>query len=141
MLLALASVVTAVGAEETTREADVEATIPQSGNVMGVGFDSLWMMSLTTNKLVRIDPGDNSVTEIPITGAGGPFSGAGIAVGEDAIWLPDTDRSMIYKIDPQTNKVANEISADLLGAVVFQVRRMESRLARVPFGQSLARMS
>ena len=44
MLLALASVATTVGAEETTREVRVEATIPQSGNVMGVGFDSLWMM-------------------------------------------------------------------------------------------------
>ena len=54
MLLALVSVATTVGAEEITRDARIEATIPQSGNVMGVGFDSVWMMSLTTNKLVRI---------------------------------------------------------------------------------------
>ena len=115
MLLTLASVTTTVGAEETVREAWVEATI--SGNVMGVGFDSLWMMSLTTNKLVRINPGDNSATEIPLTGAGISFSGAGMAVGEGAIWVPDTDRSMIYKIDPRTNQVAMPIPIDLLGTI------------------------
>jgi len=117
MLLALASAATTVAAEETAREVRVEATIPRVGNVMGVGFDSLWMMNLTTNKLVRINPGDNSVTEIPIAGAGGEFSGAGLAVGEAAIWLPDTDRSMIYKIDPTTDRVAKEIPIDPLGAV------------------------
>src|ERR1700735_1107612 len=103
MLLALVSVTTTtIRAEETTREARVEATIPQSGNVMGVGFGSLWMMSLTTNKVIRIDLGDNSVKEIPITGAVGPFYYAGLAVGEGAAWLPDLERSMIYKIDPKT---------------------------------------
>jgi virginiamycin B lyase len=115
MLLALASVTATAGAEETTREARVEATISQSGNVMGVGFDSLWMMSLTTNKLVRINPGDNSATEIPIRGVVGPFAYMGMAVGEGAIWLPDPGRSMIYKIDPGTNQVAKEIPADILG--------------------------
>jgi hypothetical protein len=64
-LLALVSITTTVGAEETTREARVEVTIPQSGNVMGVGFNFLWMMSLTTNKIIRINPDDNSVTEMP----------------------------------------------------------------------------
>jgi streptogramin lyase len=116
MLLALASVSPTVGAEETTREARVEATIPQSGNVMGVGFDSLWMINLSTNKLVRINPGDNSVTEIPIGGAVGPFAGAGLAVGEGAIWLPDVGRSVIYKIDPTSNRVVKEMPADLLGS-------------------------
>ena len=114
--LALILVTTAVGAEETAREAHVEATIPQSGDVMGVGFDSLWMMSLTTNKLVRINPGDNSATEIPISGVVGPFAYVGMAVGEGAIWVPDPGRSMIYKIDPGTNQVAKEIPADLLGS-------------------------
>jgi hypothetical protein len=104
MLLALASVATTVGAEETLREVRVEATIPLSGYVMDVGFDAVWMMSLETSKLVRINPGDNSVAEIPIPGVGISFSGAGLAVGEDAIWLPDTDRSMIHKIDPKMSR-------------------------------------
>ena len=115
LLLALVSVSAMVGAEETSREASVEATIPQSGFVMGAGFDSVWMMSLTTNRLIRINPGDNSVTEIPIPGAVGPFANAGMAVGEGAIWLPDHGRSMIYKIDPESDQVAKEIPADLLG--------------------------
>jgi hypothetical protein len=122
LLLALVSVSTTVGAEEITREARIEATIPQSGNVMGVGFNSVWMMDLTTKKLVRINPGDNSVTEIPIAGVGSEFSGAGMAVGEAAIWLPDTDRSMIYKIDPSPNRVAKEIAIDPVGAVGIPMR-------------------
>ena len=69
LLLTLASVTTTVGAEETIQDARVEVTIPQTGNVMGVGFGSLWMMGLATNKLVRINQDDNSVTEIAIPGA------------------------------------------------------------------------
>ncbi len=73
MLLALVSAPNTAGAEEVPRDARIEATIPQSGNVMGVGFDSAWMMNLATNKLIRIHPDDNSVTEIPILGTVGPF--------------------------------------------------------------------
>jgi hypothetical protein len=54
LLLALVSASTTVGAEETTREARVEATIQQPGFSMADGFGSVWMMSLTTNKLIRI---------------------------------------------------------------------------------------
>lgn len=115
MLLALVSVPNTAGAEEVTRDARIEATIPQSGNVMGVGFDSVWMMNLATNKLIRIHPDDNSVTEIPILGTVGPFANAGLALGEGAVWVPDHGRSMIYKIDPKTNRVAKEIPGDLLG--------------------------
>jgi len=75
--MALASVATA-GAEGTIRDARVETTLPQAGTVMGVGFDSLWMMNTTTNKLVRISTDDNSVTEIPINGAFGPFWASGM---------------------------------------------------------------
>jgi virginiamycin B lyase len=115
MLLALTSVTTPVVAEETTREARIEATIPQPGNVMGLGFDSLWMMNLATNNLIRIDTDDNSVTEIAIPHAVGPFYYAGMAVGDGGVWLPDLERSMIYKIDPKSDQVIKEIPADLVG--------------------------
>lgn len=116
MLLVLVSVAPAVSAEEATREARVEATLPRPGTVMVAGFDSLWMMNTTTNKLDRIHTGDNSVTEIPISGAVGPFWASGMAVGEGGIWVPDLERSMIYKIDPLTNQVVQEIPADLVGS-------------------------
>ena len=117
VLFALASVTATAGAEEAIPEARVEATIPQTGFVMGIGFDSVWMMGLATNKLVRINPGDNSVTEVPIPGAVGPFANAGLVVGEGALWLPEHGRSIIYKIDPMTNRVAKEIPADLQGSI------------------------
>jgi len=66
-------------------------------------------------KLIRIHPDDNSVTEIPIRGAVGPFADAGMALGEGAVWVPDHGRSMIYKIDPKANQVVREIPADSLG--------------------------
>ena len=78
-------------------------------------FNSVWMMNLATNKLIRIHPDDNSVTEIPIPGTVGPFANAGLALGEGAVWVPDHGRSMIYRIDPKTNRVAKEIPGDLLG--------------------------
>ena len=114
-LLALTTVSATVVAEETIREAVVEATLPQPGTVMVAGFDSLWMMDTMTNNLARIHPGNNSVTEIPISGAVGPFWASGMAVGEGAVWVPDLERSMIYKIDPSTNQVVKEIPADLVG--------------------------
>jgi virginiamycin B lyase len=115
MLLALVSVANTAGAEEVTRDTRIEATLPLAGTVMVAGFDSLWMMNTTTNKLDRIHMGDNSVTEIPISGAVGPFWASGMAVGEGGIWVSDLERSMIYKIDPQTNQVVKEIPADLVG--------------------------
>jgi hypothetical protein len=70
-----------MGLRKTTPEAHVEATIPQSGYVMGAGFGIVWMMNLATNKLIRIHPDDNSVTEIPILGTVGPFANAGFGSG------------------------------------------------------------
>ncbi len=115
MLLALVSVTNTAAAEDVTRDARIEATFPRAGTVMVAGFDSLWMMNTTTNQLNRFHTGDNSVTEIPISGAVGPFWASGMAVGEGSIWVPDLERSIIYKIDPLTNQVVKQIPADLVG--------------------------
>ena len=115
VLFALASFTAPAGAGEAIPEARVEATIPQPGHVMATGFESVWIMNLATNKLIRINTGDNSTIAIPIPGAVGPFINAGLVVGEGAVWLADHGRSIIYKIDPQSNQIAKEIPADLLG--------------------------
>jgi hypothetical protein len=117
LLLALVSITNTAMPGEVIRDARIEATLPRSGTVMVAGFDSLWMMNTTTNKLDRIHMGDNSVTEIPISGAVGPFSASGMAVGEDGVWVPDIERSMIYKIDPLTDQVVQKIPADLVGGM------------------------
>jgi hypothetical protein len=112
----LALVLVSLSAEEKTRELRVEATVPQYGYSMGVGFGSLWMAS--GGKVVRIDVGDNLTPDLLIEGVsgliGGP-SGRSMAVGEGAIWGPDIDRSVIYKIDPQTNHVLKSIAVDMVG--------------------------
>jgi streptogramin lyase len=108
-LLALACL---TAAAETTPEARIEAVIPRYGVHMGGGFDSLWAMN--GNKLVRINLADNSITEIPIEGAGdnyGLVAGVGLAVGEGAVWVPDVDRQVIYKVDPRTHQVAARAAA------------------------------
>jgi virginiamycin B lyase len=113
-LLALAKA--PVRAEESARELRVEATVPSYGYSMGVGFGSLWMMS--GDKVVRINVGDNSTTDLPIEGARDLFgftTQRSMAVGEGAIWVPDFDRGVIYKIDPQTNHVVKRIAADMVG--------------------------
>ena len=98
-------------AEDLAGGLSVEATIPRSGDFMGFGFDSLWMMSGTV--LIRVNPSDNSVVEIPVAGAVGRYRG--VAIGEQAVWVPDTGGKTIYKIDPQTNQIALKIPAELSG--------------------------
>jgi streptogramin lyase len=120
--LALVSATATVTGKEITQEARVEATIPQLSHDMATAFDSVWMMGLGTRKLIRINPSDNSVTEILIPGAVGPFTNAGLVAGEGALWLADHPRSIIYKIDPVTNRVAKEILADLLGSTGVAAR-------------------
>jgi virginiamycin B lyase len=115
LLLGLVSVTNTAAPEEVNRDARIEVTLPRSGTVMVAGFDSLWMMDTTTNKLDRIHMGDNSVTEIPINGVVGPFWASGMAVGEGGVWVPDLERSMVYKIDPLKEQVVKEMPADLVG--------------------------
>jgi len=113
-LLALAKV--PVRAEGSARELRGEATVPSYGYSMGVGFGSLWMMS--GDKVVRINLGDNSTTDLPIEGARDLFgftTQRSMAVGEGAIWVPDFDRGVIYKIDPQTNHAVKITAADMAG--------------------------
>jgi hypothetical protein len=55
---------------------------------------------MSGSKLVRVDLADNSITDIPIEGAGdswGLIAGVGLAVGEDAVWVPDVDRQVIFR--------------------------------------------
>ena len=85
--LLIVALVSTANAEETAREARIEATIPRYGGFMGVGFDSVWMMS--GDKLARISVVDNSITDIPIDGVigsiGGILSGRGSFQGDAAI--------------------------------------------------------
>jgi DNA-binding beta-propeller fold protein YncE len=129
MLLALVASTATVTGEEITQEVRVEGTIPQPGHDMATGFDSVWMVGLGTSKLIRINPSDNSVTEIPIPGAVGPFTNAGLVAGEGALWLADHPRSIVYKIDPVTNRVAKEISTDLLGSTGVAARAWDELAA------------
>jgi hypothetical protein len=77
----------AIAAEELPIEKlEVQAKIPQSGDFMAFGFDSLWMMS--DGDMIRVNPTDNSVSEIKVPGAVGRYRG--IAIGEGAVWIPDS---------------------------------------------------
>ncbi|MER8602076.1 hypothetical protein NKH09_30395 [Mesorhizobium sp. M1339] len=91
--------------EEKPPEVLIEATIERGGDFLAFGFDSLWMMS--GRKLVRINPDDNSVTDIPIEGAVGSYRG--ISIGEGAVWVPDVGSKTIYKVDPRANKIVLQI--------------------------------
>ena len=67
LLIVLSLVTTTVRAGEI-QEAHIEAVISRFGYFMGAGFGSIWVMS--GDKLARIRLSDNSVTDIPIEGAG-----------------------------------------------------------------------
>ena len=87
---------------------EIQAKIPHSGDFMGFGFDSLWMMSGA--KMLRVNAKDNSEVLIKVPGAGGNYRG--IAIGKDAIWVPDTASKTIYKLDPGSNSVTAKIPCD-----------------------------
>lgn len=87
----------------------VQAEIPRSGDFIGFGFNSLWMMS--GRLLVRVNAADNSVIEIDVGGRGGSQAPG---IGDDAVWVPATGKKMLLKVDPIANKLAQEIPAQIL---------------------------
>ena len=99
-------------AENKPAEVVIQAEIPRNGDFLGFGFNSLWMMS--DKGLARINPADNSVTDITIEGAVGPYRG--IAIGEGAVWIPAVGSQTIYKIDPGNNEVVLKIASDFRGS-------------------------
>jgi virginiamycin B lyase len=101
-----------IRAQQSPAEVAIQAEIPRNGDFIGFGFDSLWMMS--DKGLARINPSDNSVTDIKIDGAVGPYRG--IAIGEDAVWVPAVGSQTIYKIDPTNNEVMLKIASDFRGS-------------------------
>lgn len=86
----------------------IQAEIAREGDFMAFGFDSLWMMS--DQRLVRVNPSDNSVVDIEVPGNQGPYRG--IAIGEGAVWIPDAGSKSIYKIDPTSHRVTGTIAAE-----------------------------
>jgi len=92
-------------------EVRIEATIPRFGNGMGVGFESVWIMSGTSLGRIRIS--DNSVADIPLPDVLGRSVSADTVAGEGAVWVPDAQHSTIYKIDPGSNQVVRRISVEL----------------------------
>jgi virginiamycin B lyase len=115
LLMVLSSVTTTVRAGDI-QEAHIGAVIPRFGYFMGAGFGSIWVMS--GDKLARIRLADNSVTDIPIEGAGsigGLLDGTGLAVGEGAVWVPDVNRQVIYKVDPHTHQVVTRAALGMAG--------------------------
>jgi virginiamycin B lyase len=100
------------GAETKPAEIVIQAEIPRNGDFLGFGFGSLWMMS--DKGLARTNPEGNSVTDINIEGAIGPYRG--IAIGEGAVWIPAVGSQTIYKIDPGNNEIMLKIASDFRGS-------------------------
>jgi hypothetical protein len=110
-----------IAAAEEARQLQVEASIPQRGDFLSVGFGSLWMMG--NEKLIRVALADNMVTEIPVKGAAGEFRRT--IVGEGAIWV--ADNQTIYKIDPKSDQVVMAIPANFAGGISCAPRSIGHR--------------
>lgn len=119
-LLALAEVPPAGADGVQATELAIEATIPREAATMAYGFGALWTMS--DGKVLRLDPADNSVTEIEVPGAEGALLLSqldryrGLAIGEGALWVPDMASSTILKVDPEKREVIATIPTDIFGS-------------------------
>lgn len=109
LLAALAASTPQATAQNSASEFDIQAQIPRRGDFIAFGFDAVWMMHNHT--LVRVDVSDNSVVDIEIPGARGPYRG--MAVGEGGVWIPDTRTGLISKVDPVSLQVAFAIPVQL----------------------------
>lgn len=105
---------------QSPTELAVQTAIARSGFDLGLGFDSLWMMS--DGRLARVNLNDNTIADIEIPVGDGAAAlpdiakYRGVAVGEGAVWITDVGNSVIYKVDPQTNVLAMTITTDVFGA-------------------------
>ena len=88
---------------------NVEAKIPRQAEVLAFGFGSLW--TVNGDRLVRVDPADDSFVEIEVPG--GSDLVRGIAIGEDAVWVPDIVSDAVHRVDPATNKVVGRIGVQM----------------------------
>jgi virginiamycin B lyase len=119
LLIACSSSISLAAEMQTPKDLDIEAKIPRSGFDLAFDFGALWMM--TDGRLVKVDPTDNTATdiEIPVGENSGSLTAVdsyrGIAVGEGAVWIPDLAASAIYKIDPQKSEVVLTIPTDIFG--------------------------
>ncbi len=95
--------------ESSIETLTIEEKIPRKGDFLAFGFGSLWMMSDSDARLVRVDPADNSVVDIEVPESSGLVRGIG--AGEGAVWIPDVLADLVYKVDPATNKVVQSLAA------------------------------
>ena len=108
------------GPGQIPAELAIRTTVPHSGYALAFGFGSLWMIS--EGRLVRVNPADDSTTEIDIpTGDGAGLlidldRWRSIAVGEGAVWLPDVAGSVVHKVDPATDHVVTSVATDIFGS-------------------------
>jgi YVTN family beta-propeller protein len=68
---------------------------------VALGDGAVWVTSISSNTVLRIDPATSRPTEIRV--GNGP---SGIAFGADRVWVANGRDGTVSAIDPQTNEVA-----------------------------------
>jgi streptogramin lyase len=88
-------------------------------NELAIGFGSVWVAISDENKLVRVDPGTNTIIKT-IEGFGDTYSGMPMAIGEGAVWIQKgTDAGgTLFRVDPMTNSIVARIPVGLPGGRV-----------------------
>jgi class 3 adenylate cyclase len=67
------------------------------------GFGSVWI-SVTDGEVIRIDPGDGTMSSIDVGETPGD-----IAIGSRYVWVLDSSAGSVSRIDPSTNRVLRPI--------------------------------
>lgn len=93
--------------------AKIAVGLPYSN--FAVGFNSVWIVSNSIDKLVRIDTETSAITaEIDIKF----LDYRDIMASEDGVWVISDGNGILARIDPATNQVADENEVDPKSALV-----------------------
>src|SRR5262249_8285699 len=68
---------------------------------VAIGQGAIWVATVTSGEVARVDPQTNKVVATVDAGA----DGGSVAVSPGAVWVTDLTDSTLLRIDPQTNKV------------------------------------
>jgi hypothetical protein len=85
----------------------VTTTIEVGGNPYDVvaAYGAVWVADAAQSRALRIDPGSNQATTVPL-----PTAAASVTAAAGSVWFTSYGASSVFRIDPKTSQVVATIT-------------------------------